>query len=76
MWHWIVTGHVEDGEDVTRYVTAGTATQAERVFKRWLADPEDPDLRVLVTLIVQLKERPIAFFTENGIEDAPTPLTQ
>ena len=78
--HYLVTGHLEgDHEDHTRYVVAPVVSDAETIFKGYLArfldlKHEESKARIMVTLAVQIQGPPIAIYTEDGVEENPEPI--
>ena len=78
--HYLVTGHLEgESENYTRYVIAPMVIDAEDKFKKHMVavlmlKHEESKARIMVDLVVQISEAPVAIYTEDGVEENPEPL--
>jgi hypothetical protein len=76
--HYIVTGRIVCCENMTKYVVATTAVEAEDKFRDFLLSAEinkdEPRDSVIFELVIQIPGPPIAIYSEDELIENPEPL--
>jgi len=74
--HFVVTGRLDGGEDVTSYVLVdGDGVDAEDLFKKRIRGGFNDGVEVFISMVVETPGPPMAIFEQDDSSYTPDPIT-